>query len=245
MEEQSTETEPEQSEEVAEEPAPESEESPSGAPEQEAPEPAPPDTPKRKEKEPEEPKPPEVAELLAAAGQLADVAKACEKALDQTASLSDQKATQKRLAQYSHDLAALPKALQMLNDYRRHIAGLAKRAETVRSTLVKVRKDPDAITSEEARVIVAVATAKDTVLASIVSLESILHIVRQGTLPLLALIGYDRPGFTQFAEEALGDVRVDMVSETAHTERARVEQLARDVASLIELEEHAKGLGNA
>lgn len=199
-----------------------------------------------KESPPAEEKRPELEELEHTIEELQSLARACEKTLEETATLKDQGAIQKRLKQYSRELTHLPRALQKMNDFRRHLPDLRKRAETVRASLVKIRGgDDDAITSEEARIIVAVATATDTVIAVIQALENALGQVRSSTADLLSLISYEQPGFAKFAVARLRGIRVDLVSDIVHAQRRTVALLIEDLSSLAALEEHIAELEHA
>ena len=225
-------------------PAPAGEEQPVPAPpvtEQPAPQPA----PNYAQAPIKELIPPEIEELDDIILELNALKVTCEEALAVTDSLLDQQAVQAGLSAYSQTLPHLPRALQLLNDIRRFFPAVTKHSEEVRNRLVKVRGgDDDAISSEEARIIVACASVTETILESLNALEQTFSNVRLATPTLLSLLSYDKPGFATFAKGALRVLRIDLVSDVIHGEYRRLVQLKQDLELLYELDAHASELEN-
>jgi hypothetical protein len=191
----------------------------------------------------EAPKAPEIAELETVLSHLQALSRTCEKTLEATAALEDEEEVRKRLKTYSHSLEHLLSALRGLNDFRRFLKQIASRSVGARKSLSKLRgDDSDALSSEEARILLAAATAREMVLAMIADLESALQSARVGAQALLGTIAYDGESFQEHAAASLPRIGLAAVSAVSHREESNVKVLISDLLLLQELEAHIEEL---
>lgn len=209
------------------------------------PEPAQPPAPQENEETTQEPLPAEIAELDTILELLRNLTAQCEETLHYTAHISNQGAIQDAISEYAQALGAVPKSLQLLNDYRRHGKRLEQESGDLQKRMIQLRGgEDDALTSEEIRVLEETKAAKPNMIEVIGQLENVLQHIRNTTHPLLSLVHYDRPGFAEFATNALREVRIDWVSQVTHQAVQRISTLRADLAAFHELIDHANGLEN-
>ncbi len=167
----------------------------------------------------------------------------CEETLTACKSLKHQETVQRQLKSYASGLVGVATCLQHLNDFRRLIPSVVERAQTTRTALITARGgEEDALVSEEARVLSAVEQTKETIVQSIGALEGVLSGARQSTPALLSVISFTSPGFSDYASQALGAIRVDFVANAVFSERERIRNLRQDVHDVYVLLEHAHSL---
>lgn len=192
---------------------------------------------------PEDPEPVELQELTHIITIIDSLAGLCDRTLERL-DLADRESAQELLQQYAAGLAYIPKALQLLHDYRRHKPDFDKRARELHKGLRSARKDDNALSSEEERVIAAAASLSETLLSSIGSLEHALAHIRANTQDLLSVIAYDEDDFEEFAQPLIERVNIGLVKDVAHEEHRRVLALKRDVIELRAFEAHLEELSS-
>lgn len=198
------------------------------------------------EKASEEPvevlEPSELAELTRITELLRGLAKACEHIQDALPT-ADEQQTQELLMQLAVTVAFIPKALQLLHDYRRHQPSFDARAQNLYKGLQAARLGHDALSSEEKRVIAAVASLRETLLESIYALEQALTHVRTNAHELLSVVAYSADdSFASFAQPRIQQVDVGYIKHVALGELQRMLCLHRDVVELRAFEAHLEEL---
>jgi hypothetical protein len=159
--------------------------------------------------------------------------------------VSNQLQAQSLLQQYASILAYLPKTLSLLHDYQRHASRLYQQADKLLHTLESVRKNLDALSSEEQRVIVEVASVKEITNEILFSLEKLLLVSRKSSRDLLLLIAFSDDDFSSFAKEKISSLCIDMTATVSYTQALRVEHLLADIKEFLSIQLRAEQLHEA
>lgn len=153
---------------------------------------------------------------------------------------------QELLYEFSISLAYIPKSLQLLQDYRRFSASFSARAEQLLAGLRSVRGGEDTLSSEEQRVIVAVASLQETLRVVIGSLEELLGHARKHTQSILGVLSHDdSEGFVEFAQPVVEAIDLPWCELVAAKQARILSSLQRDVIELRAYETRLRVLREA
>lgn len=171
----------------------------------------------------------ELSEIISLLSSFQGVCSRTRKKLD----LSRPAHAQELLYEFSISLAYVPKSLQLLQDYRRFSSSFTSRAEQLLIGLRSVRGGEDALSSEEQRVIVSVASLQETLRGVIGSLEELLGHARTHTQSLLGVLSHDADKeFVSFAQPVVDAVDLSWCGSVAAEQARLLSALQRDVIEL-------------
>lgn len=183
----------------------------------------------------------EVAELEEIISLLEAFTSLCAR-VDEQLIVTDETRCQELLAQLAAGLAYIPKSLQRIQDYRRYVSAFTGRAQKLYEDLQTARRNAGALSSEEERVIAAVASLHETLLASIDSLEQLLGHARTHTHELLSVLAYQGDAFASFTQPILARIDIPFLCRVSGAELQRFQALKRDVLELRAFEVHVQEL---
>lgn len=184
----------------------------------------------------------EILELMQAYDLLKKLSKGVEY-IRTSIDLSDDASISQFMQEYASILAYLPKSLSLLHDIQRHSHLLYQQSDELLSTIESVRKQPNALSSEEQRVLIQAASLQEITTSVISHLEHVLVHTRETSHDLLEILAYEGEDFS-YINKRYEKLNLSFVAINCFTQADVIGSLITDINEFFALKNHIRGLAD-